>query len=94
MTFYSPFLHELGLRRYPPLNDIINLCASPDPAVRPIALKYLLDNITTHYKHYDPLNFADIEFIPTTTSMGRLKEVSILDRLVRSPLTLLITRRL
>jgi hypothetical protein len=69
-------MFELGLRRYPPLETIINLCASSDATIRPIALKYFLDNISSRYPQYDPMNFAEVAFVPTTTRMGTPKEVS------------------
>jgi Protein of unknown function (DUF3684). len=43
---------------------LVDLCASSDPVIRPIALKYLLDNISARYNDYDPVNFAKIAFIP------------------------------
>ncbi|KAG6820876.1 hypothetical protein H0H93_010220 [Arthromyces matolae] len=83
----AKFLFELGLLRYPPLPVLINLCASVDSTlitththqVRTVALKYLLDHIGTHYKDYDPSNFATVAFIPaikdSTPSTGTIKEV-------------------
>jgi Protein of unknown function (DUF3684) len=63
--------------RFPPLEVIINLCAGNDAAIRAVALKYLLDNIPTRYPHYDPMNFADVAFLPATSRLGTPKEVCI-----------------
>ncbi|KAI8998895.1 hypothetical protein BD414DRAFT_519966 [Trametes punicea] len=61
----AKFLFQLGLRRYPPLPDLIGLAASPDEKIRSTALKYLLDNYTTRYvDDYDPSAFANVAFIP------------------------------
>jgi hypothetical protein len=77
--FLAKFLFELGLLRFPPLNVLIDLCASSDPAVRPIALKYFLDNINARYNDYDPVDFAKTSFIPafkgSTPRMGTPTEV-------------------
>lgn len=61
----AKFLFQLGLLRRPPITTVIHLCASADSAVRSRAFKYLLDNIGTHYKDYDPSDFSDIAFIPS-----------------------------
>ncbi|KAG5646295.1 hypothetical protein DXG03_003892 [Asterophora parasitica] len=75
----AKFLFELGLIRYPALAVLINLCASTDTHIRTVALKYLLDNMATHYKHYDSSHFGDVAFIPAIKSsepcLGTLKEV-------------------
>ncbi|KAI0646791.1 hypothetical protein C8Q79DRAFT_956470 [Trametes meyenii] len=60
----AKFLFKLGLRRYPPLPDLIGLAASPDEKTQSAALKYLLDNYTTRYADYDPDAFANVAFIP------------------------------
>ncbi|GLB37239.1 putative protein of unknown function (DUF3684) [Lyophyllum shimeji] len=75
----AKFLFELGLLRFPPLPILINLCASTDSNIRAVALKYLLENIGTHYKDYDPSNYSDVAFIPAIKSakpcVGTPKEV-------------------
>ncbi|EIW60639.1 uncharacterized protein TRAVEDRAFT_119941 [Trametes versicolor FP-101664 SS1] len=60
----AKFLFKLGLRRYPPLPDLIGLAASGDEKVRSAALKYLLDNYSTRYADYDPNAFSNVPFIP------------------------------
>ena len=66
MYFYiAKFLFtKLGLRRHPPLKDIVALCASPDPKVRQLALRYFLDNHSVRYIDFDPAQFSDVAFIP------------------------------
>ncbi|KAJ7675084.1 hypothetical protein B0H17DRAFT_1170632 [Mycena rosella] len=75
----AKLLFELGLIRYPPLTTLISLCASPDAKIRPIALKYLLDNMTTRYNTYNPANFYEIAYIPALKDgkpvMGTPKDV-------------------
>ncbi|KAF5386054.1 hypothetical protein D9615_002424 [Tricholomella constricta] len=75
----AKFLFELGLIRYPALAVLINLCASTDTHIRTAALKYLLDNMVTHYKNYEPSAFEDVAFIPAIKSskpcLGTLREV-------------------
>jgi hypothetical protein len=60
----AKFLYKLGLRRSPSLQIIIALCASADPQIRPLALKYFLDNYASRYSDFEPSNFPDIAFIP------------------------------
>ncbi|KAJ7497138.1 hypothetical protein FB451DRAFT_1210268 [Mycena latifolia] len=75
----AKLLFELGLIRYPSLSTLISLCASPDARIRPIALKYLLDNMTTRYNDYSPANFYEIAYIPALKDgkpvMGTPKDV-------------------
>ncbi|KAH9901111.1 hypothetical protein C8Q73DRAFT_742765 [Cubamyces lactineus] len=61
----AKFLFKLGLRRNPPLSDLIAIAANPDEKLRSAALKYLLDNFLTRYANeYDPNAVAHIAFIP------------------------------
>ncbi|KAI0933780.1 hypothetical protein AcW1_005516 [Taiwanofungus camphoratus] len=60
----AKFLFRLGLRRSPPLPEILNLAASTNENVRTAALKYFLDNVTTKYPNYDPADFAELPYIP------------------------------
>jgi hypothetical protein len=77
----------LGLLRYPPLEITIGLCASDDPDIRPVALRYFLDNVTIRYPHYDPVNFGDLLFIPSSTRLGSPKEVRLSYLLTRALIT-------
>lgn len=65
-THYSAahFLASIGLRRFPPLKVLIDLCGNTDPIVRHVALKYFLDNYQARYSDYNPDNFPNIAFIP------------------------------
>ncbi|KAJ7209538.1 hypothetical protein GGX14DRAFT_451864 [Mycena pura] len=75
----AKLLFDLGLQRYPPLDVLIGLCASPDDKIRPIALKYLLDNMALRYTVYDPADFYEIPYIPALKDgkpvMGTPKDV-------------------
>ena len=62
----AKLLYKLGLRRYPPLDVILNLAASPDLKIRSFALKYFLDNHQSRYPDYRPSSYADIAFVPAT----------------------------
>ncbi|KZT69065.1 hypothetical protein DAEQUDRAFT_751065 [Daedalea quercina L-15889] len=64
----AKFLCNLGLQRFPSLSVILELAASPDQKVRPVALRYFLDSLTTRYQDYDPSNFSQIAFIPALKS--------------------------
>lgn len=57
-------MFKIGLLRFPPLAQLIDLCASDDTAVHTAALKYLLDNIPTRYSDYNPHDFAQKVYIP------------------------------
>ncbi|PBK91347.1 hypothetical protein ARMGADRAFT_1013798 [Armillaria gallica] len=54
----------LNLRQYPPVDVLVNLCASPDEKIRTTALKYLTDNVNTKYQDFDPKRFDQVAFIP------------------------------
>ncbi|KAI1790758.1 hypothetical protein LXA43DRAFT_921512 [Ganoderma leucocontextum] len=75
----AKFLFKLGLRRYPPLPELIGLAAANDEAVRTTALKYFFDNYTTLYSDYAPDAFSNVAFIPAvkgnTTVLARPHEV-------------------
>jgi hypothetical protein len=57
-------MFSLGLRRAPPLSEILRIAASDDPTVRTKALTFFLDNISVKYPDYDPNNFQDLAFVP------------------------------
>ena len=65
----AKFMYQLGLRRFPPLTDLLKLAASEDSALRKIALQYFFDNITK-YPEYDPLDFANVDFVPAVCADG------------------------
>ena len=56
------FLYGLGLRHFPPLETIVELCCSPKTRV--VAFHYFYNNLESHYSDYEPDDFRDIEFIP------------------------------
>ncbi|KAI0342553.1 hypothetical protein BDW22DRAFT_1484759 [Trametopsis cervina] len=75
----AKFLHQLGLRTFPPLDVILALAAGPDEKIRSIALQYFLDNHGTRYTDYRPSSYTDLAFIPAlkgkTSCMGKPGEV-------------------
>ncbi|KAK2467792.1 hypothetical protein APHAL10511_000087 [Amanita phalloides] len=58
------FLFELGLRRHPPLSDLVTLCASNEVEIRQVSFKYLLDNIERVYSGFSVFEYEDVAFIP------------------------------
>ncbi|KAF9562769.1 hypothetical protein CPC08DRAFT_749290 [Agrocybe pediades] len=75
----AKLLFDLGLQRQPPLNKLVELCADNDEKVRSFALKYLIDNLETRYRHYDPMDFKDVRFLPAQSNgvncLGSIQEV-------------------
>ncbi|RDX42682.1 hypothetical protein OH76DRAFT_1410943 [Lentinus brumalis] len=75
----AKFLFKLGLRRYPPLAELVGLMASGDEATRSAARKYFFDNYMTRYADYDPDAFSNVAFIPAvkggTRCLARPHEV-------------------
>jgi hypothetical protein len=76
----AKFLFRLGLRRFPPLEVVVNLAASADVAIRSTALRYLVDNIGTRYVDYDPGKFQNVAYVPALlngeTCMSTPQEVA------------------
>src|SRR6266404_4275859 len=60
----AKFLVSLGLRRSPPLSELLNIIASDNQTVRAKALTFFLDNLHLKYSDYDPHNYGDLAFIP------------------------------
>ncbi|KAF8581823.1 hypothetical protein K439DRAFT_1513339 [Ramaria rubella] len=78
----AKFLFKLGLRRHPPLKDLLSLVAVSDPAIRQASLKYLIDNMSSKYPDYNPQYFATLAYVPAlkpdgTSTMGKPLEVFI-----------------
>ncbi|KAG6335719.1 hypothetical protein ID866_3377 [Astraeus odoratus] len=75
----AKLLFRFGLRRFPPLTTVVELCTSPNPAVREVAFKYLCNNIPTKYPEYRPEDFAKFAFIPADNEdgphLGTIREV-------------------
>jgi hypothetical protein len=82
LTPAAKFLYRLGLQRFPSLHVIIDTAASSDANLRPIAIKYLIDNIPSRYSDYDPAKFSDVAYIPALAGnvprVGTPKEVTVL----------------
>lgn len=62
-------MYRLGLRRHPPLDEIVKLC-SQDDAVGESAFNYLCANLRSVYPGYNPDNFRHIAFIPAASASG------------------------
>ena len=65
-------MYSLGLRRAPPLTELLNITASGDPTVRTKALTFFLDNLSDKYNDYDPQNFRDLAFIPAVLGSEKM----------------------
>lgn len=80
----------LGLRAYPPLDVIISKAASPEIPIRRYALQFLLTYMDTLYPNYNPLEFADVAFLPCgrtmQPSMGTPEQVTFCHHPVSDPL--------
>ena len=63
-VYPAKFLYNIGLRRFPPIKDIIQLAAGPDEAIRQKALRYFFENFTSRYSNYNPDDFATVSFVP------------------------------
>ncbi|KAG1807427.1 uncharacterized protein BJ212DRAFT_1449281 [Suillus subaureus] len=66
----AKLLHRLGLRKNPPLDLTVKLCASSEPDIRSAAFKYLIDSIPSKYPEYKRENFSHIAFIPAVNDFG------------------------
>ncbi|KAL0956086.1 hypothetical protein HGRIS_002254 [Hohenbuehelia grisea] len=62
----AKLLYRLGLLRFPPLQQLIELCANPSTTVNTAAFKYLIDNSATHYQNFHPKDFINVAFIPAS----------------------------
>ena len=60
----AEFLFSLGLRRAPPLREILHIAASDNLSMRRRALSFFLDNLSNNYSDYDPRRFPDLAFVP------------------------------
>ncbi|KAF8523641.1 hypothetical protein JB92DRAFT_3140729 [Gautieria morchelliformis] len=66
----AKFLFNLGLRRHPPLEDLVSLAASPNTSIREASMKYLMDNTSSKYSEYDPQMFLSLAYVPAQRSNG------------------------
>ena len=64
MNFTARFIFSLGLRRVPPLPEILRIASSDNSTVRTKALTFFLDNLYDMYPDYSPLKFRDLSFVP------------------------------
>lgn len=65
----AELMYRLGLRRYPPLEEIVELC-SQDTPVGKCGFNYLCINLRLVYPGYSPNNFRHIAFIPAANTSG------------------------
>ncbi|KAF9264248.1 hypothetical protein L218DRAFT_958669 [Marasmius fiardii PR-910] len=61
----AKFLFDIGLRRQPPLADLIRLCRNDQGKIRELALTYLVDHIPSVYDDYNPAHYRDSRFVPS-----------------------------
>lgn len=66
----AKLLYRLGLRKNPPLDLTVKLCASSEPDIRSAAFKYLIDSIPSRYPDYRRDNFGHVAFIPAVNDSG------------------------
>jgi hypothetical protein len=62
-------LFSLGLRRFPPVDVLLGIAAGPAP-LNDKALQYLLAHTNSHYINFNPMEFANVAFIPATKPNG------------------------
>ncbi|THH10019.1 hypothetical protein EW146_g8508 [Bondarzewia mesenterica] len=68
----AKFLYSLGLKRQPPIRELIELAAGVDPVLKSKALNYLLENFVAKYAaEYDPDEFGSYAFIPALKAEQR-----------------------
>ncbi len=81
-------MFSLGLKRAPPLAEILSIAALDDPTVRTKALTFFLDNLSDKYPDYDPKNFQDLAFVPAVLGSEKVlsKPFEVRD-LTRLPLS-------
>ena len=65
----AKLMYRLGLRRHPPMEDIITLC-SQDTDVGKRAFEYLCANLRTIYSGYKSDKFRHVTFIPAKNASG------------------------
>ena len=63
-------MFSLGLKRSPPLADLLKLAAGPDASIREKALQYFVDNFPKYSGQYDPHEYKDLAFVPAIGKMG------------------------
>jgi hypothetical protein len=64
MNFTARFIFSLGLRRVPPLPEILRIASSDNSTVRTKALTFFLDNLYDMYPDYNPLKSREFAFVP------------------------------
>jgi hypothetical protein len=70
----AEFVFSLGLRRAPPLTEILDIAASDNPSMRTKAFTFFLDNITNNYFNYNPEKFQDLAFVPAILGSEKVLE--------------------
>ena len=57
-------MFSLGLKREPPLEEILRIASSDNLIVRNKALTFFLNKLSDIYHDYNPRNFSDLAFVP------------------------------
>ncbi|CCX06673.1 Similar to Sacsin; acc. no. Q9JLC8 [Pyronema omphalodes CBS 100304] len=66
------FLRKLGLRKFPPEEELMKLAAGPDRARREKALKYFLDNFMMNGYSTQLVSTSHVAFVPLQNDKERL----------------------
>ena len=66
----AKFLFSLGLRRSPPLEQVLKLAAGENAEIRTKALRYFIDNFSKYSQQYDPQDYHALAFIPAAKKDG------------------------
>jgi hypothetical protein len=70
--YTAQFVFSMGLRRAPPLREILYIAASDNPSMRTKAFSFFLDNISNDYSDYDPKKFRDLAFVPAILGLEKV----------------------
>ncbi|KAG6369267.1 hypothetical protein JVT61DRAFT_15512 [Boletus reticuloceps] len=75
----AQLVYRLGLRRFPPLEEMIRLCSSSNALVRRAAFLYFCENLGSNYIDYNPDDFRRVAFIPVENSSREDVQLKTID---------------
>jgi hypothetical protein len=70
MIVLGKLLTHLGLRSYPPLNDLLAIAADSDEVKSKLALTFLTDNFNSYYKDSYHASNIKLAFLPCVGTEG------------------------